>query len=442
MDLRDEEEHCTIANMADWVSFGDKAFAEIGTFEYMPQKWHGIDTRTLGFATPDGSTDIHPFFKLKAIAENREISPEDRMQAVRFMCYIPHKEGLQNCLEACKAVVFDETLDVYSRYGFFSTNEKHFKLSDEIVYLMHPLFWQTAVKKKYPLELTLLSARFVLGSYHAVDEIRQSVLDWLIDIADDENEDHRVRADAADAMICCGEWDEVEWAKEIIAKLGGSGDLYSNAENTHDETVVNSTRNILRALKAMWKAEDVAGITVEDSYKLVAGYITSHEDEEKLRGFLYRVMTDPTKWETLKMIDILALINKTIVNHESREEMSRRLFEEMIEASGTCTTGYVTRLVNVLQGFVQGREFSLRVAPKDEIRSVIFARLNAQLRNLPHSQREAVLESMIEKDKSAVNEFLFWFDLRDDLWEEYKELLPRGEFDEIAERTYDEYAGK
>ena len=192
----------------------------------------------------------------------------------------------------------------------------------------------------------------------------------------------------------------------------------------------------------MWKAEDVAGITVEDSYKLVAGYITSHEDEEKLRAFLYRVMTDPTKWETLKMIDILALINKTIVSHESREEMSRRLFEEMIEASGTCTTGYVTRLVNVLQGFVQGREFSLRVAPKDEIRSVIFARLNAQLRNLPHSQREAVLESMIEEDKSAVNEFLFWFDLRDDLWEEYKELLPRAEFDEIAKRTYDEYAGK
>jgi hypothetical protein len=99
-------------------------------------------------------------------------------------------------------------------------------------------------------------------------------------------------------------------------------------------------------------------------------------------------------------------------------------------------------LVNVLQGFVQGREFSLRVAPKDEIRSVIFARLNAQLRNLPHSQREAVLESMIEEDKSAVNEFLFWFDLRDDLWEEYKELLSREEFDEIAKRTYDEYAGK
>lgn len=440
---QESDEHCTLAGMADWVSFGDKAFHEIGTFEYMPQKFHGIDTRSLGFASPDDCKDQHPFFKLKEVAATHQISQEDRMQAVRFMCYIPYRDAIVHCLEACKAIVFDESIDIYARYSFFSNNEKHFKLSDEIVHLMHPVFWARGVENGWPFDLCILSARYIMGNYHAVDEIRQNVLDWLLDIADDANETGRCRAEAADVMITCGEWDEVEWAQNLIKTLGGGTTLWNNSENVHDEEIGNSVRGVIRALRSKWAKDDIKDITVEDSYKLICGHIKSSEDEEKLRSFLFRIMTDSTKFETLTMVQILALVYKTIITHPSKEELSQRLFEEALESVDTCTTGFVTRLVNVLQGFVEGREFSLRISPKDELRSVVFARLNAELRNLPVHQRDAVLESMTnEEDKSAIDEFLFFFDLSDILWDEYKELMNRDDFDALMKQTYAEYAGK
>ena len=98
-------------------------------------------------------------------------------------------------------------------------------------------------------------------------------------------------------------------------------------------------------------------------------------------------------------------------------------------------------ILNVLSGFVEGRSLELRLSPKDELRSAIFARLNKELRELSPYQQEQVLDSISGSNKTAVEEFLTFFGPEDDLWEEYNNILSKPEFDNILNDCYNQYQG-
>lgn len=53
------------------------------------------------------------------------------------------------------------------------------------------------------------------------------------------------------------------------------------------------------------------------------------------------------------MIDAFIVVWLTILENPHREELENRLFEELREMKGLCTTGHIARLINVLQGFVE-----------------------------------------------------------------------------------------
>jgi hypothetical protein len=63
-------------------------------------------------------------------------------------------------------------------------------------------------------------------------------------------------------------------------------------------------------------------------------------------------MTDPFRFERLSLSDILFLVYNKILTFENKNELMKRLLEEIIDCDMTCTTGYFTRIVNTLNGFV------------------------------------------------------------------------------------------
>jgi hypothetical protein len=115
--------------------------SNLGNFEYMPSTFLDLSTKEFGMMTQTHdaqgnkleTVSIHPFLKLKQIAmketeDKDKASIEDRMQSVRYMCFIPYRDGAVHCREATEAIVFDSTIDIYKRYHFFSNNEKYLKL--------------------------------------------------------------------------------------------------------------------------------------------------------------------------------------------------------------------------------------------------------------------------------------------------------------------------
>ena len=431
--------------------------SQLGNFEYMPSTFQHLSTKEFGMMTQTHDTQgnkletiaIHPFLKLKEIAINgskdgNKVSVEDRMQSVRYMCFIPYREGSTHCREAAEAIVFDSSIDIYKRYYFFSNNERYFKLTDDIVHYIHPLFFQKGLTEGYPFELIIRSARYILSFYHVETDTRQTVLDWLLDIADDNTEAHRVRAEVADVLITCGEPDEAEFGLGIIEQIGLRKDFYESEENIHGKDIGKSAKNILRALQTSISKQELDSVSCDEIFNYILPYALELVDKQMIDSFFLRVQTDPTRFERLTLLDILKLVYLKLKQQPEKYFNTGcvRLYQEISDAVDTCATGYMIRILNVMQGIVEGKEFVLRMSPKDEIRSVVFAKMNLILRSLPSEEQQRILESIEYPDKNGRTdslEFVRCYDPREELWDEYKMLLTEDEFELIVQESLDQY---
>jgi hypothetical protein len=200
--------------------------------------------------------------------------------------------------------------------------------------------------------------------------------------------------------------------------------------------------------------------------------------------------------------NILIKVWSFLTNHESQDEMIKRLLEELYETSGTCSSGFVTRMVNVLSGF---SDYSIRISFVDQLIASFIGRMNSRTRNItqPNSiyyttdkykdilliymrnnnlikqskdmrdlkNRDEILEEFLSEDKEekisiAIQDFAdnvlvemidndnydnrsnfvqFFADnlpsLRQELYEEYKEYMSDSEFDLTIRKAISEYEG-
>jgi hypothetical protein len=427
---------------------------QFGTFDYMPNLFQSLKTKDFGMVVMKHDEEgkllenipQHPFFKLKEISMNELINMSDRMQAVRYMCAIPYLDKDKHCLEAVENIIFDTSFDIYQLYYFFSNNEKDFKLTDYIVHTIHPLFFVKGLERGYPFELLIRSARYILSFYSTDTDIRQTILDWLLDIVDDKNELYKTRTEAADVLITCGEPDEIEYGYKIISEIGFKDTFYESEENVHFESMHDSSKNIIRALRSDPSIDYKELVSIDMIYKIIEPFITSIEDKQVVQNYFLRIQTDPTRFERLTLLDIFYLIYrkiKALSKESERNEniLALRLYQEIIESADTCFTGYLIRMFNVIQGFVKEKEFLLRMDPKDEIRSIIFSRLNSILQSLSEYQQGSILESIESDNKEIVSDFIYSYDIKEELWEEYKDLLSEEEFNIIYNKTIQQYIG-
>jgi hypothetical protein len=68
-----------------------------------------------------------------------------------------------------------------------------------------------------------------------------------------------------------------------------------------------------------------------------------------------------------------------MVAQSNYEEMYKRLLEELNEMSGTCSSGFASRLVNTISGF---GEFNIQISFTDQIISNFAGRLNARIKQI------------------------------------------------------------
>lgn len=78
--------------------------------------------------------------------------------------------------------------------------------------------------------------------------------------------------------------------------------------------------------------------------------------------------------------DTLICVWLWIVNHPTnRTELLQRLLEEFEEMSGQCTSGHLSRLLNVLQGYATDPDLQVRISDKDQCNAIVRQYLTTQL---------------------------------------------------------------
>ena len=155
------------------------------------------------------------------------------------------------------------------------------------------------------------------------------------------------------------------------------------------------------------------------------------------------------------LLNILLKIWTYLTTHESEDDMKKRLLEELIDMSGTCSSGFSSRLVNVISGY---GDFNLNISWRDQIIANFTGRLNARARDISSKEKmsincklynfstpemelledfqEKVLEEMTvnSNDFASRKNFLKFFrknmlTIRQELFEEFKNHIPDTDFD-------------
>ncbi len=185
----------------------------------------------------------------------------------------------------------------------------------------------------------------------------------------------------------------------------------------------------------------ITAYNISDIHSELKRFNYSSDQESHICKTITRIMMDSCKFENLSLLEILLLIWNYINSHKHKEELIKRLFEELLDMFETCTTGHLSRLFNVLCGYT---EFNTSVINFDQqLRANIFARLSKCISDLTAHDREQITIEMGQSDHDTINDFLFSCDIKPQLKLEFVDsnLISNEVFEQIYQSALKDYFG-
>jgi hypothetical protein len=264
----------------------------------------------------------------------------------------------------------------------------------------------------------ILAAQNLLqnGDFKDKDDLRNFVENTLLSFAKDENLDYNLRADAADTLLNLGCDEMKKEGREIIYFLGqvygGNKTIFDNAQNVHVEEIEKSVLEIIvklsnyPTLKAndnpidyeytqtkikeviddiLTKCENIRCKNCDKFDEKSISFFcnqnceSTYNKKNKIQISFNRISMDKALYFNNTISNILVKVWSYIQNNKYKIEMEDRLISELDDMSGTCSSGFASRIVNSITGF---GEFELHISFEDQIVSNFTGRLNACARKI------------------------------------------------------------
>lgn len=204
-------------------------------------------------------------------------------------------------------------------------------------------------------------------------------------------------------------------------RLRRSKTVYSDPQNVHD---TNINRSVLQAAFNLIKHNISDGF---DSDDVISQLSTDNISSDKINHVLQRIEIDTSLFSyensTFTLYDVFSSLWKYINKHQYKKELFLRLLDEINEMDGYCSTGHLSRLVNVIQGFTEDDNLQIRVSDRDQIISVIRSFLDRELMNCDNDR---ITDSLLEDDKTP-----FYIFIRDSINDKMKDLV--NEYGDVTE---------
>ena len=193
-------------------------------------------------------------------------------------------------------------------------------------------------------------------------------------------------ADACDILLAYGTPENVENARLILFVLGGGErarhNIFKNSQNVHNHAVEESVEKMIEYIST-FVPRTVSPYTFEKAKDDLTELIKAEPDDAKravLESAMVRITIDRAIYGRfhLSLAHIIAKMWTYIQDSPHRDELQKRLLEELIDSNNKCSSGYVSRIVNTLSGF---GDMSLQISFEDQIVTVLETRLNAEIMN-------------------------------------------------------------
>ena len=240
-----------------------------------------------------------------------------------------------------------------------------------------------------PTSMRILAAQGILSWVKNTNEsdVYDVVMAQVEIFARDEELDTFIRADAADVLLGHGNEELKQQARIIINEIGtkrGYG-IYENTQNVHADSVDESIRASLDTLNT-WRTDHQSLMksfddTLDDFNARKNAKERTPEEIKDTETALFRIIMGSTVYNGFTTQALFCTIYAWIRAQEdgAKVELWNRLDQEIADMVNTCTTGIVSRLINVLSGW---GGFQINISFKDQIKSNFAGRLNAVARKL------------------------------------------------------------
>jgi hypothetical protein len=304
----------------------------------------------------------------------------------------------------------------------------------------------------------ILVAQYIVNRSNNGDEI-QDIYDWIIGLASNDTTPHAIRAEAADMLMLTNNSRYIRIARDILEQLRREDDvipepipavpiaiipevreiriaghalpdfrqtqnipqwlltqqrqildqfearkpktprtIYEDGQNVHSEinnSVLEAAANIIKDNKT------INPIIFDTSITRNLSVIQRH----KIDAALHRISTDSTTFKHgTTLYSLFQSLQSFINSNPNKDELNKRLMEELIDMSGQCATGHLSRLVNVVQGFESGTQQKIKMSIKDEVYAQVSHSLSQLLKKPENSTvAEAI---MMGDNQRLVNEFV------------------------------------
>ena len=412
--------------------------------DFMPAKFLDLDVSTFG------NIYQNPFMKIKEKALEKKLSFEIRCQALRYMQKIPRYDRYKHCTEICLSLLQDISAPISQRYFFFANNDAYLKLDYELVNACHEWFYEHADSLSSPLWYKILSAKYILCQIPVSKEKRDELHVFFVSVAQDKTKEVCYRADCAEILASFAYTTEMrQLGKEIIKELGELytqnklHTIYTNAQNVHTESISTQTNQVLRLMISEFRREGPVDISTDEIYREVSN-TEKKEWVEPIQRSFHRMMVEPSRYEGCLLVEIMRMVWYKLNTLPEKQQLKQRFQEEMVDMdTGGCSSGYLTRLLNIFSGFYE--DFSpVKVNMKEQVRAEIFAHLNYARKSLSLPQQDQMAVEMIGKDKTLIKEFLVTYSPEPELREETvvkQKLMTQEEFTTLWTISIYEYFG-
>ena len=350
-----------------------------------------------------------------------------KIDAIYFLMI--NKNYKQKAIEYFCEIINDKNLDCDYRYRTIVSLEN--KKIPEYIYFLTKSSLAFFYEIKNRILYRILASQVLLQKCNLTKSEINNIENTLLLFCQDPDLDYNLRADSADVVLQLGSDDNKPKAKKIIMMLGRENrkvkTIFDNAQNVHTTEIEQSVLKGLDFLSNI-SINTISGVpgTPEINLDYIKKEIKNLLDQEKpkkgdnneiketykqkvdkINISLNRIELDRVLYGKYNctLVYILIKIWSYLSSHKSRKQIEQRVLEELVDMSGTCSSGFVSRLINIISGF---GDFNLTISWRDQIVANFTGRLNARVKDI--TNEEKILENakiyQIKEEKDEENNII------------------------------------
>ena len=174
-----------------------------------------------------------------------------------------------------------------------------------------------------------------------------------------------------------------------------SRSIYEDGQNVHNTKINESTLNTASELINKYNP----------STRIEYTYYNKLYKDEKIENSIHRINTDTSTFgKGFNLYSVFQSLLNLIEQHPQKNELNKRLIDELIDMSGKCSTGHLSRLINVLQGFETNLKIKVEIDIKDEIYAKIKHLIEKNI--MEQENMDEIMEDILSENKTIYIEFV------------------------------------